>query len=252
MPLELEAQSTETPEPALSSKCYPVSTLPVEIIAEIFQAFLPSYPDAPTFNDKFASPFALGHICGQWRRIALSTPSLWRAVRIPSSDIHIEKLTSSVEAIRCFLDRSDDYSLSIQIYGTPRHGHVAAMFDAILPYAPRFQFLTLDVDAAIADQLFVTEMPLLRGVEVVGWPENRGDLQDGPPISFLKAPLLSGLSIWDLKIGTPLPYMQFTALNFMVYPPPACALVLEHTHNLVFLRLCLQPGDAITSLPVLP
>ncbi|KAK6992149.1 hypothetical protein R3P38DRAFT_3090086 [Favolaschia claudopus] len=60
-------------------------SLPAEIVAEIFTEFLPTYPECPPLHG-LHSPSLLGQICGLWRAIAFSTPSLWRAVEIKLSE----------------------------------------------------------------------------------------------------------------------------------------------------------------------
>ncbi|KAJ7246231.1 hypothetical protein C8J57DRAFT_1140777, partial [Mycena rebaudengoi] len=60
---------------------YPVLTLPVEIMSEIFVHFLPIYPLRPPLAGLF-SPALLGQICRNWREIALEIPCLWRAIEI--------------------------------------------------------------------------------------------------------------------------------------------------------------------------
>ncbi|KAJ7149603.1 hypothetical protein C8R46DRAFT_862664, partial [Mycena filopes] len=63
----------------LDSYHYPVLDLPTEIICEIFLRFLPIYPLRPPLTGP-GSPTVLTQVCRAWRAIALSTPSLWRAI----------------------------------------------------------------------------------------------------------------------------------------------------------------------------
>ncbi|KAF7343913.1 F-box domain-containing protein [Mycena venus] len=65
----------------LESYKYPVLTLPNEIVSEIFVHFLPIYPDPPPFFGSL-SPTTLTHICRKWRDIAISTPTLWKAIKL--------------------------------------------------------------------------------------------------------------------------------------------------------------------------
>ncbi|KAJ7114031.1 hypothetical protein C8R44DRAFT_676471, partial [Mycena epipterygia] len=62
----------------------PVRRLPPEVLGEIFSWTLPSARDAllrRRFDTK-NSPWVLTYICGRWREVALSTPSLWSLVVI--------------------------------------------------------------------------------------------------------------------------------------------------------------------------
>ncbi|KAJ7206489.1 hypothetical protein GGX14DRAFT_367219, partial [Mycena pura] len=59
----------------------PASILPTEIVSDILVHALPAYPICPPLAGK-SSPTQLTHVCRKWREIALSTPSLWRAITI--------------------------------------------------------------------------------------------------------------------------------------------------------------------------
>ncbi|KAJ6474423.1 hypothetical protein C8R47DRAFT_708876 [Mycena vitilis] len=65
----------------LASYKYPVLTVPNELISEIFIHFLPAYPVCPPLTGP-RSPAVLTQICHRWREVALSTPSLWRALSL--------------------------------------------------------------------------------------------------------------------------------------------------------------------------
>ncbi|KAJ7704591.1 hypothetical protein B0H17DRAFT_13815 [Mycena rosella] len=74
-------QEKDSVQGRLDAYTYPVLTLPNEIMSEIFVHFLPVYPQrSPLIGPH--SPSLLGQICRKWRDIALSTPALWRAVRL--------------------------------------------------------------------------------------------------------------------------------------------------------------------------
>ncbi|KAJ6464386.1 hypothetical protein C8R45DRAFT_785759, partial [Mycena sanguinolenta] len=60
---------------------YPVLTLPTEIITEIFIRVPPPYPGTAWLSGPL-SPTPLTQICREWRQIALSIPSLWRAINL--------------------------------------------------------------------------------------------------------------------------------------------------------------------------
>ncbi|KAK7014302.1 F-box domain-containing protein [Favolaschia claudopus] len=69
----------------LNSYTYPLSTLPNELIGEIFLCFLPPYPQPPPLVGRL-SPMCLTQVCSQWRDISLTTPSLWRAIDLTERD----------------------------------------------------------------------------------------------------------------------------------------------------------------------
>ncbi|KAJ7462165.1 hypothetical protein FB451DRAFT_480103 [Mycena latifolia] len=69
---------------------YPVRTLPVEIISEIFTHCLPAGNAKVSLSQ---APFLLLWICRRWREIALSTPRLWSSL-----DIDVVKLRQQVSS----------------------------------------------------------------------------------------------------------------------------------------------------------
>ncbi|KAJ6452729.1 hypothetical protein C8R47DRAFT_1061570 [Mycena vitilis] len=90
--LELEASikslkaERKTVQARLDAYRYPVSTLPNEIMSEIFIHFLPVYPKCPPQTGRL-SPYLLCQICRKWRNIAFATPALWRAISIKWDDV---------------------------------------------------------------------------------------------------------------------------------------------------------------------
>ncbi|KAJ7081775.1 hypothetical protein B0H15DRAFT_735800, partial [Mycena belliarum] len=52
----------------------PVLSLPVEIVSEVFIHCLPDNPFDRTIP---VAAIVLGHVCRQWRAIALAVPQLW-------------------------------------------------------------------------------------------------------------------------------------------------------------------------------
>ncbi|KAJ7470990.1 hypothetical protein FB451DRAFT_1252658 [Mycena latifolia] len=97
----------------LDSYIYPVLALPNEIVSEIFTHFIPVYPKRPPLVGRL-SPSILGQVCRQWREIAVSTPSLWRAICLDLSD-HDKHLTQ-LQLLKTWLERSGVSPLSIDLY----------------------------------------------------------------------------------------------------------------------------------------
>ncbi|KAJ7470992.1 hypothetical protein FB451DRAFT_324350 [Mycena latifolia] len=89
---------------------YPVLTLPTEIVSEIFTHFVPVYPACPPLVG-LLSPSTLGQVCRKWRQIAISTPSLWRAIRL-DLDNRINRPTQ-LRLLDTWLERSRTSPLSI-------------------------------------------------------------------------------------------------------------------------------------------
>ncbi|KAJ7291992.1 hypothetical protein C8J57DRAFT_1705355 [Mycena rebaudengoi] len=109
---ELQSQLLDTSEPEV-----PISTLPSELICEIFSWTLLEKNDlpVPTSAKLKGSPWILGHICRQWRALALAYPALWSSITVL-----VRESTSRVCAIpilKAQLRRSGDSLLDVVIIG---------------------------------------------------------------------------------------------------------------------------------------
>ncbi|KAJ6558236.1 hypothetical protein B0H19DRAFT_1376709 [Mycena capillaripes] len=89
----------------------PIARLPLEISSEIFLHSLPPLPDP----DACHVPHLLLNICNTWADIALSTPSLWTAIKITFP------CASGFEAsLQAWLQRAGNRPLSISLRGPGR------------------------------------------------------------------------------------------------------------------------------------
>ena len=59
-----------------------IRRLPDDILREIFVYCLP--PNRTAGMCATEPPLLLAHVCGRWRRVAMSTPRLWSSLRIPA------------------------------------------------------------------------------------------------------------------------------------------------------------------------
>ncbi|KAJ7094267.1 hypothetical protein C8R44DRAFT_383677 [Mycena epipterygia] len=105
------AQLQTEREKLAASLVFPVITLPVEITSEIFICCLPDNSLDPTAFDAAA---VLGHVCHQWRDIALSIPQLWSSWSLAmDGNTSLSRISSSVQL---WLARSQNRPLSIRIH----------------------------------------------------------------------------------------------------------------------------------------
>lgn len=104
----------------------PINRLPVEILGEIFMQFLQlgdfEWPREGHFisvsSKWIASPMILGQVCGYWRSVAISTPSLWCSIAV------LDPVKSDIPTIRTWLERAAPHPLNIWFedsFHTDRH-----------------------------------------------------------------------------------------------------------------------------------
>ncbi|KAJ7201149.1 hypothetical protein GGX14DRAFT_571721 [Mycena pura] len=241
----------------LSSYDDPASILPAEIVSEIFVHVLPAYPICPPLAGKY-SPTQLTHICRQWREIAMSTPLLWRAIRIPF--LHDESRASDlVFFVETWLCRSGSCPLSIDIkepIGLERT-FLEGVIGAIVPHPMRWQYLSLSLsESGWCDELLEliqpVPMPLLYEMKLrfdgSGWdPET---MPPSLPTAFREAPGLRSMTLENFtfpSIG--FPWWQLTSLGLEGIVLSDCTKVLRQTVNLVHCKLSPDGESSIDSQP---
>ncbi|KAJ7186637.1 hypothetical protein C8R46DRAFT_980870, partial [Mycena filopes] len=180
----------ESAQARLDALRYPVLTLPVEIVSEIFTQILPPYPLCPPLVG-LSSPTLVTRICHLWREIALRTPALWRAVDLRRDEDNL-LIDKQVSIAHIWLERSRSCPLSIEI-GSEDELDVSPFIAAVVPHRARWEQLSIDL--ALSDlPLLSGPMPLLRSILVT--------VQDlAPPttvISWLEAPLLRSATLTDV------------------------------------------------------
>jgi hypothetical protein len=125
-----------------------VRQLPPDVTSTIFEFCLPDVTDYPlpvwlyveeTFSIPF-SPLSLGAICGYWRDIAWSTPSLWSSLAIHDPDKYNSHIVTIAQE---WLTRSGQLPLSIFILSTFYNKTVLALIDIINQYSTRWSSLDL-------------------------------------------------------------------------------------------------------------
>ncbi|KAJ7367769.1 hypothetical protein DFH08DRAFT_829314 [Mycena albidolilacea] len=223
----------------LNSYKYPVLTVPTEIIAEIFVHFLPIYPVfSPLVGPD--SPTLLTHICRKWREIALTTPTLWRAISlmdfaIPSGDQ--DKL------VYMWLARSRCLPLHLHFSWKSAPWRAAEVLASVVPHRTRWEYLHTRLQPY---HLHILEgpMPLLRRLSWLPIDSN------GPTtrkFACHEAPLLRTAILNNAAAGSViLPWAQLTSLTLLWVFPQECVPILQHTSNLVDCKLALLRNDGAT------
>ncbi|KAJ7265346.1 hypothetical protein B0H12DRAFT_1261793 [Mycena haematopus] len=226
----------------LDSYKYPVLTLPNEIISEIFTHVPPPYPSgAPLLG--LLPPTSLTHICRQWREIALSLPSLWRAIN-PSLDICPDHRPHIFDL---WLKRSRSCPLSIEFDGCDGTADedLPKILASIAAHHTRLEHLELSLFAE--DLPFIEDgMPLLRRFHLYVHDEH-----GITPASFCEVPLLRSVTLNSTTaLWVTLPWAQLTCLALNKISMHDCVPILQQIPNLIHceLALCSSPdhGSVIT------
>ncbi|KAJ7076637.1 hypothetical protein B0H15DRAFT_577594 [Mycena belliarum] len=217
----------------LDSYVYPVLSLPNEIVDEIFGHFIPPYPLCPPLRG-LLSPMVLTHICHRWREIALTMPSLWRAIEL---DDHCDE-DPILEAVECWLKRSRGLPLSI---GQARYteGIEDRCVETLVLHSARWEHVKLRLFRPSDLDIVTHAMPLIRQLEI------RVDSTGvSPPVSYREMPRLRSVTLWDFDYPAGfLPWSQLTSLTLVCKSFAECADVLRDTVNLTHCELAIC-GDS--------
>ncbi|KAF7374163.1 F-box domain-containing protein [Mycena sanguinolenta] len=217
----------------LAAYRYPVLTLPNEIVSEIFQDFLPIYPERPSGSQ---SPFVLCQICRKWRNIAFATPVLWRACSLYLGEF---KLQEKLELLKIFLDLSGAYNLSIKLDNAFMDDEHSDQFaQLIADYCARWEHLDLSM-TAFSDHIPAVEnpLPMLRTFRL----QNSSGLGGGQK-GLISAPLLRKVAIayYVDDYRTVFPWSQLTVLFVRLPKMRQCADILPHLVNVIHCRIRLS------------
>ncbi|KAF7311259.1 MFS general substrate transporter [Mycena kentingensis (nom. inval.)] len=224
-------------ENRLATYIYPVQSLPAEIIAEIFQQFVPPYPEcAPLVG--IESPTTLGQVCSRWRAIAHGTPSLWQGVHLFDSKDYNRRgrfLRAQPAALEAWLRRSCSLPLSIIMGELGESSHEEEREEAVaflLEHCSRWEYVQLlitDFEGALEGN-----MPALRQLDI-----------SAPSFAFgeIVAPRLRTLMLDTHERDSPeptlkdliaaLPWSNLQTLVLSGLDAPAAAMILNETRQLV-------------------
>ncbi|KAJ7780202.1 hypothetical protein DFH07DRAFT_765491 [Mycena maculata] len=225
-----------------TSKHYPFRTLPTEIVVEIFTHFPPAYPFRPPATG-ILSPAVLSQICHEWREIALSIPTLWRAISLSlnSDSSSDKKRKTQLLLLETWLDRSRSCSLSIALidksFWNVQESLVEPFLQAIVAHCNRWEYLDLQVPLELSS-LLKGDMPLLRGLQL-GFTKGTGITPSDPVPVFQETPQLREANLGSINPDEiTLPWTQFTRLTTQFLPGSSCWDMVEMMDNLVYCKLC--------------
>lgn len=201
----------------------PIRRLPPELLAEIFQHSLPSYPQTPRTSQ---APLLLCRVCSQWRSISMSTSSLWCSIGI---DI---EAPSTLVTLQTMLERSGSrHSLDISLHFPPgqsvKHytydGHITEkILSAIISVSSRWRDLYIqNVPFSWAQRIYnipakdlasLESLTLLSDFRLTSSDVTATDDQRG----FTLSPdgFRSALAFQKLSLSGPLAYMPTLSLHY--------------------------------------
>ncbi|KAJ6451608.1 hypothetical protein C8R45DRAFT_1083655 [Mycena sanguinolenta] len=200
-----------------------IRTLPVELLAEIFEHAI---QDETHVEDAHR----VSQVCSDWRHVAHSTPRLWtRRLRVA-----LCKEGDAADGLRAWLARSAP--LSLQIHLIPAYTNNPRIMKEVLEVAPRLRsFHMPNEDNNALPLRFLRQLSgcKLDALEELHLGFVEGDTIDNTPTSFTVVPRLRKLSIINedvLEIVAP--WAQLTDLTFECDSPDVTAEVLSQCANL--------------------
>ncbi|KAJ7148421.1 hypothetical protein C8R43DRAFT_1194563, partial [Mycena crocata] len=211
---------------------YPVLTLPNEITSEIFIHSLPPYPECPPMTGN-SSPTHLTHICRRWRDIALTTPTLWRAIKL---DDAIHDKGGAQEALEAWLSRSGSCPLSIYVNVNDAPLHEA--IQSLNVHRARWEYLHLRDVSSETVSFLCGATSSLRYLLIT--------LNDtpSPPVRFNLSPLLRSVVLGYNVSDISLPWQQLTSLTLESAFARDCSTILQKTVNLLHCKISLFSGTS--------
>ncbi|KAJ7728917.1 hypothetical protein B0H16DRAFT_1894026 [Mycena metata] len=211
----------------------PIRRLPVEILSGIFLSYadLVRKPPGPSMHgicNIKTGVWMLGHVCGHWRAVALSTAALWS-----SFSFWCESRRRSSAAIADeFLLRSSSHLLSIDFECHNGRSCVAAsgdscrdVFTTLLAHCQRWKRVRLRIPPAFYPELQIIKDNILNlsslklRVFSLGFEEAPVPLQDID--TFQSCPQLVDLELYFYAMGSfiDFPWHQLTSFSGAVFYP---------------------------------
>ncbi|KAF7375659.1 F-box domain-containing protein [Mycena sanguinolenta] len=213
---------------------YPVLTLPNEVTSEIFIHFLPIYPAIPPLVG-LASPTCLTLVCHKWREVALTTPTLWRAIEFNDdrgilyehirriSDAWIGRSGSCLLSINIAVDSPDFLKETL----TKSLAEATTRWEHLQAWIPKSSFPKID-----------SPMPLLRSLRL-----SSAIFEDDDDLTFAEVPphfcttatpqLRTVVLFGTFSSKATLPWAQLTCLTLDHVGVNRCVSILQQTPKLV-------------------
>ena len=212
----------------------PIRRLPPEILSEIFLACLTPWNEMLTLAifDVKSLPWLLGHICSQWRAVALSSPKLWSSVVISLYQLQMD-LEMAVCMVETWLQRGAECPLFVRFLCGHRSLESHPILDALASSSHRWQDVTFSITIPLLSSLthIRGHLPSLQRLEI------QLDLEAVPDPgifdAFEFAPCLYEVSAPHFaNLPLKLPWSQLTQYTGPIIGPETLE-VLRHASNVV-------------------
>ncbi|KAF5359599.1 hypothetical protein D9756_003381 [Leucocoprinus leucothites] len=247
-----EVNTEDSPTNSLRESCQigPMSRLPAELLAQVFEHCLSS--DVFPVPASSQAPLLLAHTCSRWRAVALSTPSLWSRLHIIYRDPSLD-----IPMASDWLRRSGCLPLSISISIDFNEQPAQEILDVVCSHSPRwrhirFEFRGLYCPPMYSLSLAENNTPLLRAFDFDARDISSANIT--PIISLLSAaPELREVTwvddLADTRRLMELPLSRLTLLSItMTHGTLDYLELLDQCYNLEHIRITRpRPGD--TRLP---
>jgi len=185
-------------EAEIANLSAPISSLPNEILGEIFRYMKDSYR-----VDNIPDVVVVSHVTRRWRNVAISNPSLWDTIRVnasyPSMDLPI-----------AFIIRSRPYTLDITL-AVPDDAPMASlsMVSTLVPHFGHIRRLAIEADdnehvvRQLVESLVDFRAPSLERLEIsleLGNSQDSFLWGEGVHIFPSCAPLLSSVALKGISL----------------------------------------------------
>ncbi|KAJ7073813.1 hypothetical protein C8F01DRAFT_3311 [Mycena amicta] len=230
----------------IESSSFPVSTLPTELIIEIFEQYVPPYPACPPLLGD-ASPTKLAQICRRWRAIAHSMSTLWRAIALfdHCAGNGPRVSVAQLETAAAWLERSGALPISVLMgYRYSTRYRRAEGLKLILAHRARWEYVSFDFPCMSGDakRTVYGSMPSLRVLDVghAGFEQEIDviGLIDAPALRTAFLRLTSDAFQHLVTDHIPhVPWSQLTKLWLQSIEADVANTILRQTINLVHCRI---------------
>jgi len=232
--IEQELRVAETRHGRLQNSRAPVSTLPDELLADIFQLCQEDW----LYNMRPSFELVASHVSSHWREIALATPLLWNNIymvvrHIPSSP----RFTSQVERFSAHLARSASCLLKIYLV-LDTSDMVPHFLDPLTRHAKQWQQISISVPTGVEADLY-SSLHKISAPALVHLSLRVGTIQnpDAPRTEYPAecpeilmgggSPALSFVRVAGMIVGRMAPpYSSVTTLHIDAWPKN----IMQHGH----------------------